>query len=561
FRLLDDKLSEMALDFQQQLGKLAKRVEMQTITSPVANYLEVKITTTSKKPDFAALRQQTMAFLQKADFSSSEAEMMASANQIKTFFLKNLEKPHMFGIYNAYLIATIGFDEMLDSFEKEHVLHAARQLNAFKVTEQPFMVLQLPKQKSNRQQQLQTEVKLFEGQAGRPTLIVKRNPASQLVAIHFLIKHKAYWQSKFGKKAAQILHDCFGQRLKSEENQAMAQKFGLSVTVNDNPYIPMDDIYLHPDFGYIRIEGLNTDLNGLIDFLSRQMKDFVPNQAEFQKARAKLGAMSGMGMMGDPAKKLFDRLYKEQVYEPSPYPEGAEELTYEALLNFAKNYFQPANMIVSVVSSAKPEAVRQAFAGFAGAPVDQEPEVYSQKIKLHNQPVKIEQAGHGKRAYLFWGFAKAIEPGDAVALKALSLLLGDKIVFLIREKQGMAYHMRAGIKVQPDRALFYISQGTRPENVETLLKQYPTFFTPQVVNEFKEADMGKSVNMYLGRMMFRRLSSINQAYYLGHSYYFYQDIHYDQKFLDALKKVTLEDVRRVAGKYLQVENPVEIVVK
>ena len=54
-------------------------------------------------------------------------------------------------------------------------------------------------------------------------------------------------------------------------------------------------------------------------------------------------------------------------------------------------------------------------------------------------------------------------------------------------------------------------------------------------NEFKKADLEKSVNMYLGRMMFRRLSSINQAYYLGHSYYFYQDIHYDQKFLDAFQ--------------------------
>ena len=67
--------------------------------------------------------------------------------------------------------------------------------------------------------------------------------------------------------------------------------------------------------------------------------------------------------------------------------------------------------------------------------------------------------------------------------------------------------------------------------------------------------------MYLGRMMFRRLSSINQAYYLAHSYYFDGDIYADGEMLDALKKVTLNDVKRVAEKYLQVSNPVEVIVR
>ena len=66
--------------------------------------------------------------------------------------------------------------------------------------------------------------------------------------------------------------------------------------------------------------------------------------------------------------------------------------------------------------------------------------------------------------------------------------------------------------------------------------------------------------MYLGKMMFRRLSSINQAYYLAHSYYFDGDITTDKSNLDALKSVELNDVKRVAQKYLKVENPVEIII-
>lgn len=154
-----------------------------------------------------------------------------------------------------------------------------------------------------------------------------------------------------------------------------------------------------------------------------------------------------------------------------------------------------------------------------------------------------------------------IDPEDAPVLQALSLILSDKIVFTVREKQGMAYRMRAGINVNDDVALCYVRLGTRPQNADQLINQFPGFFTPDMLSDVTEEDLQKSINMYLGRMMFRRLSSINQAYYLGYSKYFHDDIGYDQEFLDQLKQVHLEDVRAAAEQYLQISNPVSIVVK
>ncbi|MCK4904211.1 MAG: hypothetical protein KAS35_05925, partial [Candidatus Marinimicrobia bacterium] len=66
---------------------------------------------------------------------------------------------------------------------------------------------------------------------------------------------------------------------------------------------------------------------------------------------------------------------------------------------------------------------------------------------------------------------------------------------------------------------------------------------------------------YLGKMMFRRLSSINQAYYLGYSYYFHHDIKYDKTFLDDLQNVSINDVMYVADKYLNINNPVTVMIK
>jgi predicted Zn-dependent peptidase len=121
--------------------------------------------------------------------------------------------------------------------------------------------------------------------------------------------------------------------------------------------------------------------------------------------------------------------------------------------------------------------------------------------------------------------------------------------------------MQAGADIKGNHALFYVNMGTRPENIDPLIPQIPGFFDQKVVDSFTEYDLDKSINMYLGRMMFRRLSSINRAYYLGHSQYFHDDINYDADFHQALKNVTLADVRMVAQKYMIIKNPVTVVVR
>ena len=61
--------------------------------------------------------------------------------------------------------------------------------------------------------------------------------------------------------------------------------------------------------------------------------------------------------------------------------------------------------------------------------------------------------------------------------------------------------------------------------------------------------------------MFRRLSSINQAYYLGYSKYFYDDINHDTKSLDAIKNVDSSAVLAIIDKFMIVKNPVELYVR
>ncbi len=566
YNLLDIKLSEAAKPLEQLLQKkfpdAVKTARLQTRISPLSAYVQVNLNMT-QAVSARSLSEAVQNFLSKQHWNFDATLLEAESAKARTGFLKNIEKPHMFGIYNAYLFAEGGIEAVLASYGSETFIQAAQSLAKLKITAAPVAVFQHPQPASETAEKEKAGAEtLFKSNGKNATLIVKQNPASHLLAIHYLIGHKESLEAKYGKDAAKLLHAAFGLRMKSEKLRAQTSSLGITLKVNDNPFFPMDDIYMNPDFGYIRVEALAESMDKTIALLNKEMLHFIPTQKEYQQAVAQSKRMNPMMMGGgNPAKKLFKRTYQSIIYKDNPYPAKKETPTYNDLVAFAKAYFIPANMVISVVSPVAPKQVLQQFTAFSAEESTINAPVYSQKLRLQQTPKQVNKEGNGKRAYLFWGFSKEINSNDKAALKALSLLLGDKIVFDIREKQGLAYHMSAGIQINDNRALFYIEQGTRPGNVDKLTPQYPGFFDVSMLSDLNANDLEKAVNMYLGRMMFRRLSSINQGYYLGTSYYFHGDINYDHDFLQALKKVQFKDVQRVAEKYLHVENPVSVVVK
>jgi len=558
--VLDNNKDTLQSVLKSEFEENIKSVKLATRLSPIKNYLEAKIILT-KEIDLNALAKSLSAKLADLSFVLPEETVQSEATKARTEFVKNIEKPHMFGIYNSNAIVQEGIESVLASFSGDEFYKAANELESFKINSKPLILVQTPSAKDDTTNtDIENNTQQFKDAATGKNLIVVQNEVSNLLAIHYLVKHKAVYESKYGKDAAKILHDCLNQRLKSPENQKSSNQYGFTFTLNDNPMIPMDDIYLHPDFGYLRIEGLADDLPGAINYMNGMLKDFLPTEAEFTASIENFNDM-GMMMGGDKSKKVFDADYKTMVYEPDNYTQNQPALTYENLLAFTKEYFQPSNMIISVVSPGSPETINTLFSSLNYALIKDEPAVFTKTLLTKTKSETIDKPGGGERSYLFYGFVSEIDPKDAPALQVLSLILSDNIVFDIREKQGMAYNMSAGIEIVKDKALFYINQGTRPQNVDILVPQYPRFFGMKSVDTLTQNIVEKSINMYLGRMMFRRLSSINQAFYLGSSEYFFQDYMRDKNFLDALKDVMLDDVKAVAKKYMKINNPMTLIVR
>ncbi len=527
-------------------------------TSPIANYVDLKLNMQSES-DTREISAMLNKLVAKAKFRIPATTVASLATKEKTAFLQNVEKPHMFGIYNAFDLAVRGIDAVLNLPTEAEFSKAAQELKYFRLDMTPTVIFHHAQSTVAETSISEVKTTLVQEPAKGMGLVIRQNPATELLAIHYLFKFKSAYEAEYGAEASKYLHDCFGQRMKSAAKMAQSQQYGLKFTVNDNPWIPMDNIYLHPDFGYIRVEGLAHDLEGAISFLNMELNYFVPTIEEFKIAQGKF-SQSMMHGSKDKAKDRFDTLVDSVLYGASDQKED-KALTYEGLVAFTAEHFDVNNRIVSVVSPEPEDKVtRQLLPRKGNQPSKLFP--FTNKSYLtQSATTSVDESGGGERSYLFWGFIKDVESGDKAALKALGLILSDKISFDVREQQGLAYSIRATASVRNDKAMFYISLGTRPQNAEVLIPQFPSLMSHVTLGELTEEDVQKTINMYLGRMMFRRLSSINQAYYLGTSLFFENDMNHDQEFLDALKRVTLADVNRVADKYLKAENPISIVVR
>ncbi len=551
---LEDKL-------KQKYPEQIKSIKFTVHNYPVAKYLQADVVINNDE-NISAISKSFDAMLNSMEIELSADFIHSKAIKAKSTFLKQIEKPHMFGIYNADMIAKNGLGSIIKAFSGHGIIEAGKQLQNFKLGKRTLQLIQYPKSLTKDNETKSVSVKLFDNIDIRnnAVIIAKQNSMSELLAIHYMFKYKENFESSYGKDFAKMWHDIFGQRMKSPEVQKKIAKFGLSFKVNDLTFLPMDDIYLSPTFGYIRVEGLATDIEAVISFLNNAMLDFKPSKEEFEKELKK--AARSMHKPKNKAKESFKNLYDEMLFMPNTIPEPLVQENFAKFLAFGQNYFTPNNLIVSVVSKQNPESIYSYFENFTSLDKPQYTSLANQKTyKLVDSPQSVEKVVGGEQSYTFYGFIKPIVTEDKAALTVLSLMLKDDISFNLREKQGLAYRVSVAIDVKKDQALFYIKVPTLPKNVDKLVEQFPELISPKFSKTITQDNLDKTVNKYLGRMMFRRLSSINQAYYLAHSYYYYGDITTDGNSLEALKQVSLGELKKVAKKYLDNKNPIQIIVK
>jgi len=269
--------------------------------------------------------------------------------------------------------------------------------------------------------------------------------------------------------------------------------------------------------------------------------------------------------------------FNELVYQDHPlhrpshgYPQTVERLTREDLLDFHRRYFVPNNVILSIVGDFRvPELlpkIEEAFGGWEARPLDFP--AYSEPVRQTGKRVKfITMPAQQLNIYLGHLGVRRTNP-DYYALQVLDTILGGGAGFTariprrLRDELGLAYTtfasmtMTAGL--DPGRFIAFI--GTSPENmnlaIDGLLNEIR-----RIIKEPVTAEELQDAKDYLtGSFVFAFESSPQIARFLVHAEVYGLGFDYIDKYPQYVRAVTVDDISRVARKYLDSENYTLVVV-
>jgi zinc protease len=269
--------------------------------------------------------------------------------------------------------------------------------------------------------------------------------------------------------------------------------------------------------------------------------------------------------------------FNELVYQDHPlhrpshgYPNTVERLTRDDLLEFHRRYFVPNNIILSVVGDFRvPEflpKIEKAFGGWEGKPVIFP--IYPEPIRQNTKRVKfITMPAQQLNIYLGHLGISRTNP-DYYALQVLDTILGGGAGFTaripqrLRDELGLAYTTFASITMtagwDPGRFVSFI--GTSPENMKLAIDELLNEIRRIIEEPVTAQELQDAQDYLTGSFVFGFESSPQIARFLVHAQVYGLGFDFIEKYPQYVRAVTVNDVTRVARKYLDSENYTLVVV-
>lgn len=265
-----------------------------------------------------------------------------------------------------------------------------------------------------------------------------------------------------------------------------------------------------------------------------------------------------------PNTLVYDNLIK-MLYINHPYKRKVigtvdivSSIHRDKILEYYNLHYNPSNMVTVIVGDINsPDAIEKVKKYFNSEYKKPIKNVYPQEKFLTSQARTVAYADT-QCGYMLIGFRGVkIDDKDAYALDVLSTILGDgrSSIFYrtIKDNKQLATSISAINTGFRDDGIFYISANFMPDKTKKLEDAIFEEIQKIQKNGITPEQLRLAKNIIERNTYYERESISNIAGEIGYTYVTTNDIKFYETYLDNIKKVTAEDVKRVANKYLGVE--------
>ena len=306
-------------------------------------------------------------------------------------------------------------------------------------------------------------------------------------------------------------------------------------------------------------------VSAALDILSDTMMNSTLPPEEFVKEQEVIRREFAMTM--DDPDRMAGQLLFATAFQRHPYRlpvigqlEIFNQLTRDKVMRYYQTRYVPNNLTFVVVGDVIAEEIySQLQSLFEDYPPKSLQPVYipAEPPQLGPRIVHQEFATELTRLSLAWHIPEITHP-DVPALDLLSTILGDgrssRLYRRVREEAGLAFGISAFSYTPGDPGLLGIDATVEPAKREATQE-----LVLGILEEIKEAgvtsdELAKAKKISLSHHLNALTTMRGQASDLGSNWFLTRNLNFTRDYLSAVQKITMDDIRRVAAKYLTRDN-------
>ncbi len=300
-----------------------------------------------------------------------------------------------------------------------------------------------------------------------------------------------------------------------------------------------------------------------LDIESDRMANLVIDRKEFLLERDVVMEERRQRIEDDPTSSVVEEMYAA-AFKVHPYRNPTigwmndlENLTYEDIVHWYRTYYVPNNAVIILAGDVTAEEVlpriREYFEGIPRGP-DPPPMTIEEPVQRGERRVWVKR--EAQLPFIFAGYKvpRIGDPDEFPLILLENILSAGKSSRLYRslvyDRQIAVYAGGSYDGLSRGPALFYFYAGVKPGvDVDEVEQAIYTELEKIKKNGVTERELQKAKNQVEASFVMSQDSIFYKAMLVGRLEAAGVDLDYLDRYLDGIRKVTADDIRRVAGKY------------
>ncbi len=310
---------------------------------------------------------------------------------------------------------------------------------------------------------------------------------------------------------------------------------------------------------YVKSSNSHVELS--IDLLSDMLNHSKLDSQELDKERGVI--IEEINMYEDtPMRKIGD-IYEELLYGDTPLgwdvagtKQVIKTVTRQDFIDYMGGLYSPHNMTVVVAGGVDVKKAEELVEKYFGSMKRFDTLSYVKVIDGQDKPMVLVKQKKTEQVHVAIGFRTIpLEHPDRYPLDLLAAILGggmsSRLFHEVREKRGLAYYVRTNSDNYADCGTIASSAGVDPQRVsdavKVILEQYNLIKQP---GNIKAGELKKAKEFLKGHFVLELEDSRSVASFYAHQELLEKNLYTPVEVNQKVDAVTLEDVERVAKKYI-----------